>query len=217
MENVNIRALSKDAHVKDLAENNPELKTLLEMYPKEHAEKILNNKDKLLKLAKAYNNIAASIATNALVMTCSEKCPFKDVCMFRKYGMAPDGSPCPVEQKIITELESDIVEYLDIDRSDPIEMEMLWDLIDTKIIDMRASADLKDGSVIQIVESTGKISSKKEEIDPAVLLKIELKKLKHSIIDSFVATRRSKKKYGTTGEASTIEALIMEAARKANE
>jgi len=82
---------------------------------------------------------------------------------------------------------------------------------------MRASANLKDGSVIQVVESTGKISSTKEEIDPAIMLKIEIKKLKHSIIDSFVATRRSKKKYGMQSEASTIETLIMEAARKANE
>jgi hypothetical protein len=129
--------------------------------------------------------------------------------------MAPESYPCPIEKKIIIDLEGDLIVSLDINRSDPIEMEMLWDLIDTKLLDMRASGALKDGRLVQLVEQqVAKVTQTKEEPSPTLLMKLELKRLKHSIIDSFVATRRAKKKYGMISELNSVESLIVAAATK---
>jgi hypothetical protein len=129
--------------------------------------------------------------------------------------MAPESYPCPIEKKIIIDLEGDLIVSLDINRSDPIEMEMLWDLIDTKLLDMRASGALKDGRLVQLVEQqVEKVTQTKEEPYPTLLMKLELKRLKHSIIDSFVATRRAKKKYGMISELNSVESLIVAAATK---
>jgi hypothetical protein len=210
---VNLRTVETSNQLELLARENPELQQLLAIYPEEHAAKILNNKDKLKKLIKSFGHIYATTSVNALVMTCTEQCPYSSICIFRKNEMDPVGSPCPVEKKIIMQMEAEIVAELDIERDNPIEMEMLWDLVDTKLLDMRASAKLKDGQIIQIIESTvGKASTTKEDIAPAISLKIDLKRLKHSIIDSFVATRRAKKKYGMQSDSNTIEEIIKNAA-----
>jgi hypothetical protein len=216
MSDLNLRDNSASTHLDILRQEDPDIQGLLAVYPEEAAEKILANKTKLKKVIKAFNNMKGFTDTNSVVMTCNTTmCPYKDVCVLKLSNIAPDGCACPVEKKIVIELESSIVESLSIDRNDPIETEMLWDLIDTKLLDMRASGALKHGSLVQVItQQVAKVVQTKEEMSPTVLLKLELKKLKHSIIDSFVATRRAKKKYGMISDVNTIETLIRAAAAK---
>jgi len=190
-----------------------ELNSLLAFYPEEQINKLLEHKDKLDKIIKAFDKMSAVAFSSTVVMTCSSySCPYKDVCILLKNDLAPSGSACPVEKKIVSELECDIVNSLKIDRNDPIEMELLWDLIDLKLIDMRSSGYMKDGSVTQKIETKmGPSVSIREEISPALEIKLDLKRVKHSIIDSFVATRRAKKKYGMNNDANTLEDMIMSA------
>lgn len=210
----NLRDNSAETHLDILKEEDPDVKALLSVYPEEAADKILANKKKLKKVVAAFKGMKQYTNTNTIIMTCnSRSCPYRTVCILAKNNMAPDGYPCPVEKKIVLELESDIITSLGIDRSDPIEMEMLWDLIDTKLLDMRASGALKDGAVTQKVEQqVAKVIQTKEELSPNLEIKIDLKRLKHQIIDSFVATRRAKKKYGMQNDVGTIENLVMQAA-----
>lgn len=216
MGDLNLRDNSASTHLDILKQEDPDIKGLLAVYPEEAAEKILANKKKLKKVVTAFANMSGHNGTNALVMTCNSRtCPYKDVCVLKENDMAPEGLACPVEKKIISELEADVVQSLGIDRNDPIETEMLWDLIDSKLLDMRASGALKNGSLVQVItQHVASITQTKEEMSPTLLIKLELKKLKHSIIDSFVATRRAKKKYGMTSDVNTLEGLIMAAATK---
>ena len=119
---------------------------------------------------------------------------------------------CPIERKMVMELESDISTSLGIDANDPIEMELLWDLIDTKILDLRASALLRNGEMSNVIKTiAGKIESTKIEIKPELTAKFALKEIKHSIIDAFVATRRAKKKYGMNVGSNALEDLLKKA------
>ena len=212
----NLRDNSASAHLDILKQEDPEIQGLLAVYPEEAAEKILENKKKLHKIALAFKSMKEYTNANSIVMTCNtSKCPYKDICILNMNGLAPVNYTCPIEKKIVMELEADVIQSLEIDRNDPIEMELLWDLIDIKLIDMRTSGKLKDGSVVQVVtQQVAKVLQTKEEISPTLLIKLDLKRLKHSIMDSFIATRRSKKKYGMVSDVNTLEALIVSAATK---
>jgi hypothetical protein len=213
MSAINLRNSAEKNELAVLEKNNPELANLIAIYPEEAINNLLNNKEKLTKIAKYLENTTTHTSVNTMIMQCSENCIFKNVCVLYKNGLAPFGFSCPIEKKVIMEMESDIVEALDIDRNNPIEMEMLWDLIETKILDMRASGALNDGKLIQVIEQKlGSASVTKEEVSPTLEMKLELKKLKHSIIDSFVGTRRAKKRYGMSSDANTLEAMLMQAA-----
>jgi hypothetical protein len=215
---VNLRTGSESQELAILGKDNPELINLIQIYPPEMHCLLLNNKEKLNRLSKLLNGVSKNACINTMIMKCTQQCIYKDICILAKEGLAPTDYPCPIEKKLIMDLEFDIVKSLEIDQNNPIEMEMLWDLIDTKLLDMRGSASLKDGKLTQTIEQKiGPATFTREEISPTIEAKLELKKLKHSIIDSFVATRRAKKKYGMDSNSRSIEQMIKEAAENVNE
>lgn len=210
---VNLRNITERQDLELLEKDNPELAALFAVYPPEAAKILLNNKTKLKKVCNLLSNSTQVSTINAVIMTCQETCPFKDVCVLIKNGLAPFNYPCPIEKKIIIEMEADIVQHLEIDRNNPIEMEMLWDLIDAKLLDMRASGALKSGILTQtITQKVGQAIVTRQEIAPEILIKIDLKRIKSSIMDAFVSTRRAKKRYGMNNDTSTLEQLILNAA-----
>ena len=194
---VNMRApVSTERHLDVLRRDNPEIESLLAVYPEEETAKLLQNKEKLAKIIKAFSSVSVARSQASMVMTCQDNCPYKEICILKKEGLAPYGHPCPIERKIVSQLEVDVIESLDIETNNPIEMELLWDLIDMKLLDMRASAALKDGKLLQTVESkVGQNVISKDELSPLIEAKLELKKLRHSIIDAFIDTRRARKIY----------------------
>ena len=216
---VNMRApIPQERHLDILRKDNPDIDALLAVYPEEEAVKLLQNKEKLKKIIKAFDSVSVARSQASMVMTCHDGCPYKEICILKSEALAPYGYPCPVEKKIIYQLEADVMTSLDIEANNPIEMELLWDLIDMKLLDMRASAALKDGRLLQTVESkVGQNIMTRDELSPLIEAKLDLKKLKHSIIDAFVATRRAKKKYGTTSDTNSLEQMILRAAENVKE
>lgn len=215
----NLRDNSASTHLDILRQEDPDIQSLLAVYPEEAAGKILANKKKLKKVVDVFKRMKNYTDTNTIIMNCkTAECPYRHICILNLNDMAPEGYPCPVEKKLVIELETDIVESLGIDRNDPIEMELLWDLIDAKLLDMRTSGFMKNGAVTQTVtQQVAKVVQVKEEMSPTLLMKLEIKRLKHSIIDSFVATRRAKKKYGMQNDVGTIESLILGAVKRNKE
>ena len=205
--------IPQERHLEILKKENPDIGALLAVYPEEETAKLLQNKEKLKKIVKAFGAVSIASSQASMVMTCHDGCPYKEICILKREALAPYGYPCPVEKKIIYQLEADVMCSLGIEANNPIEMELLWDLIDMKLLDMRASAALKDGKLLQTVESKiGQNIISKDELSPLIEAKLDLKKLKHSIIDAFVATRRAKKKYGTNSDINTLEKMILQAA-----
>jgi hypothetical protein len=212
---MNLRNVTDTQELAIMEGQTPELTSFLQIYPSEMASTLINNKEKLLKVIKGLTNLTKNTCVNTMIMKCTNECIYKDICELFKNELQPTNYPCPIEKKVIIDMEYDIIQSLDIDRNDPIEMEMLWDLIDAKLLDMRSSGALKNGKLTQTVEQKiGKdLVVTREELSPNIEAKLELKKLKHSIIDSFAATRRAKKKYGMQSDGGTLEQMIRDAAQ----
>lgn len=193
--------------------NELDLENLLSVYPTEALDKLIQHKDRLQQLSKSFTNINDGISKASLIMRCNvAACPFKQSCVLLKNGIAPNGYQCPIEKKLVMEIEASIIETLDIDRQDTIEMELLYDFIDAKLLDMRTSGMLAEGSVVQIIEiDNGKATNKYKDIAPEFKVKMDLKKLKSNIMEEFMATRKAKKRYGLNGDSSTFEDIIKNA------
>ena len=189
---------------------------LLSVYPEEVIGKLIANKDKLSKLAGTFKNVAANISKATMVMNCNVvTCPYKNACILKKNDLAPNGYPCPIEKKLIMELEYAIVNELEIDTQNTLEMELLFDFIDAKLLDMRTSGMIAEGSVVQLITiDNGKAVNKYKDIAPEFKVKMDLKKLKSSIMDEFMATRKAKKRYGLSSGETTFENIIKNAMAK---
>ena len=188
------------------------LDELLSVYPEEAIAKLVANKDKLVKVAEAFNNTLSAVSLSSMVMKCNpSKCPHKSSCILIKNGIAPESYLCPIEKKIVSELEFNLTQELEIDTQNTIEMELLYDFIDAKLLDMRTSGMIADSSVIQLIEiDNGKSVNRYNDIAPEFKIKMDLKKLKSSIMDEFMATRKAKKRYGINNNLS-FENIIKQA------
>lgn len=213
---MNLRNTTEDYQLELIRKDNPELNTLLAIYPEEQLSKLLNNKDKIGKVLRSFQkNTGVMSYVGTMFLNCDNTCPYLDICILKKNGMAPEGCSCPIEKKIAMELENDIVVSLKLDRSNPIDMELLWDLIDVKLFDMRAGGSLRNGSIAQIISKVSKDgTSLSKEIEPALEIKIKLKEIKHEIIDMFLGTPRAKKKYGMHDDRDTLEEMLLRAAKQ---
>jgi hypothetical protein len=193
-----------------------DISPLLAMYPEEALGKLIENKDKLRKIALMFNSDIMSVTSTAIVMKCNVlTCPYKTSCPLYKNDIAPEGYTCPIEKKISSELQISLIRTLDIDTQDTVEMEMLFDFIEAKLLDLRTSGMLGETSLVQTITKeggrSGSIMSK--DVSPEFTIKMDLKSLKTKILNEFMATRLSKKKYGIQG-SSTVEDIIRSAMSK---
>tara|TARA_Y100000296_G_C5136416_1_gene238452 strand:- start:222 stop:884 length:663 start_codon:yes stop_codon:yes gene_type:complete len=197
----------------ELLKKDMDLESLLSVYPEEALNNLTNNKQKLAKLSKMFNNVVATVSKSVMIMKCdTAKCPFKNVCELRKMDLAPHGYPCPVEKKISMEMESNMVSDLDIDTQDTVEMELLYDFIDAKLLDMRTSSMIADGNLVQTVKSIceGQLIPTSRDIAPEFKVKVELKKMKAALLEEFMATRKAKKRYGIGSSTNDIQKMLNE-------
>ena len=196
-----------------MASDNPHLSSITDVYPPELSGKLLKNKDKLNAIAKAFDNASQGITKAVMFMSCKgDECPHSASCILLKNELAPEGHSCPIETKVCIELESSLISELEIDPQSTIEMELLYDLIDTKLLDMRTSGLISKNGIIQDVTiESGKTTINTRDISPEIKIKLDLKKLKHSIMNDFVATRKAKKRYGIGTGQGGLEDIIKQA------
>lgn len=195
-----------------------EVNALLQFYPEEAKEKLMKNKEKITNVAKSFANLSIDGVTVATtVMRCDpEKCPHRSVCILAKNEIAPNGYPCPIETKVFHQLKTDLMSTLEIDPINAIEMELLNNLIDMKLLDLRASSAMNNGEVITLASSTMKNekagienTSTRFELHPAFILKQEVYEIKMDIMESFIGTRRAKKKFGVLDKKLSMEEVLM--------
>jgi len=201
-----------------IASENPHIHNLLDVYPVEVYDKLLKNKEKLLKIAESFKDVTKGVSKAVMLMKCQgQKCVHATSCVLLKNDLAPEDYYCPVEMKVTMELETSLVDELEIDPQSTIEMELLYDLIDAKLLDMRSSGLLSKGGLIQqITVSAGKNTITTNDIAPEFKIKMDIKKLKHSIMNDFIATRRAKKRYGLGTGQGGLEDIIKEALERKN-
>jgi hypothetical protein len=189
------------------------LDDLLSVYPEEAIDKLVANKDKLLKISEMFGDTMTTVSKATMILQCdTSKCPFKNSCILIKNSIAPNGYQCPIEKKLVMEIESSIIQELDIDTQNTIEMELLYDFIEAKLLDMRTSGMIADTSVVQLIEiDNGKAVNRYKDVAPEFKVKMDLKKLKSSIMEEFMATRKAKKRYGLSTGNDSFEDIIKKA------
>jgi len=210
---INLRAnLNDDQQLMLIQDEIGDLSPLLSVYPEEELKRLIQNKDKLKKLSALFDAGMGNISASVMIMKChSEDCPYKLSCPLLKAGLAPEGYSCPIEKKLNSELEYELVKSLNIDTQDIVEMELLYDFIDAKILDMRTSGMLANTSLVQEITKEGRggaIISK--EVAPEFTIKMDLKNLKSKLLNEFMATRLSKKRYGIQS-TNSMEDIIKNA------
>ncbi len=212
---MNIRDdLPSETHLATIRKNNPALEQFISVYPKEAIDRLVKHSSRLADIAKLFDEtIVGNVSKGVIWMQCNpSSCPYKNVCALIKHDLAPVSYACPIEKKISMELESSIVKELDIDSQNTLEMELLYDLIDAKLLDMRTSGLLATVGVVQVITiDTGRSVTTSKDISPEFKVKMDLKKLKSNLMDEFVATRRSKRRYGISSGERGIESMIRNA------
>jgi len=189
-----------------------DLTPLLAVYPEEELLRLIKNKDKLKQLSEIMNRGMMNISATVIVMKCdSTECPYKMSCPLLKAGLAPDGYACPIEKKMINELELALTDALDIDTADTVEMELLYDFIDAKVLDLRTSGMLANTSLVQEITKEGRGgATMSKDVAPEFTIKMDLKTLKSKLLNEFMATRLSKKRYGVN-TSNSMEDIIKNA------
>jgi len=189
-----------------------DLSPLSSFYPEDALDRLVKNKDKLLKISKMFESGLSNVTSSVILMRCNgDTCPYKLVCPLLKANIQPDGYFCPIEKKITNELEITLTQALHIDTQDTVEMELLYDFIDAKLLDLRTSGLIADGSLIQEITKDGRNGSIiSKDVAPEFSIKMDLKALKSRLLNEFMATRLSKKRYGLQS-SNTMEDIIKSA------
>lgn len=215
MSDFNIRKDDDKTELAIAIRENSGLEDLVKFYPEEEVGKLLDNKERLDKITHFFQNTTKNVVTAVLAMKCNPRtCPHRNSCVLAKNNIAPEGYQCPIEKKVISEVSASVMEELDIDPQSTIEMEQLYDLIDAKLLDMRTSGMIAETTLVQEITSrSGNNVTSYREIAPEFKIKMDLKRLKASILDEFMATRRSKKRYGLNASEKGYESIVREAMR----
>jgi len=212
MSNINLRDNNNATQIAVIEEEVGDLSPLLSMYPEEAMHKLIKNKDKLQKISTMFDSGITAVSTSVMLMRCSsDDCPYRLSCPLLKAELEPEGYTCPIEKKLSNELEISLVRDLNIDTQDTVEMELLFDFIDAKLLDMRTSGMISNTGLVQEITKEGRGgATMSRDIAPEFLIKMDLKALKSKLLNEFMGTRLAKKRYGVQG-TNSMEDIIKNA------
>lgn len=127
------------------------------------------------------------------------KCYACERCPIQKSGVAPIGHPCPIELMLIDQWEDDYINDLAVDKQSKVELDMVRDMIESDLIDWRASNELAKGGLFDWnaigMSEDGKPIYRKEEA-VAIGIKLKFKARKDRIREDLMATRKMRAKFG---------------------
>lgn len=135
------------------------------------------------------------LANDVLTHNCyaCERCPIQ------KSGVAPIGHACPIELMLIDQWEDDYINDLAVDKQSKVELDMVRDMIESDLIDWRASNELAKGGLFDWnaigMSEDGKPIYRKEEA-VAIGIKLKFKARKDRIREDLMATRKMRAKFG---------------------
>lgn len=155
------------------------------------------NQSDIQRLQKAFRDIKAGSATNLVVICQEHKCIYKTRCPMFKHEHMPVGRECIYENYILTEYMDSYLKSLEVDPENMPEMSLVNQLVEYELIEYRCnvilSLDHTDLKMTQIIglDKEGNIVEK-EDLSYALTIKMNVQKMKQSILESFTATRKEK-------------------------
>ena len=169
-------------------------------YPAEMVETMKIPSDRVPAIVRALKLITTKTLKYSTPIVClGPKCPMNDVCVLQKSGVAPISAPCPIELMLIDKWEAEYMHDLCIDHGSKVEMDLMYDMIESDLIDWRTSQmvakeGLFDWNAIGMTRDGHPIIAKQESI--ALGIKLKFKNRKDRIREDLMATRKIKAKFG---------------------
>jgi hypothetical protein len=185
-------------------------KAVLQMFKDYYAPEALEHMSiepaKIIALAGALKTMTKNVikASNP-IMCLGHKCYAAERCPLQKAGVSPISHPCPIELMLIDQWESEYIDDLGVDKQSKIEIDLVRDMIESDLIDWRASQELAKGGLFDWnaigMSEDGKPIYRKEEA-VAIGIKLKFKARKDRIREDLMATRKMRAKFGL---AKTID------------
>jgi hypothetical protein len=179
---------------------DPSLKHIVENFPEELRDTIKLTPDQVLLLMRHASEGNAYGLQNKLPLICrGDQCPYAEICVYQRMGIAPVGFGCPDEKIVIDQMVTSLVRELQVDPENAVELDMIADYIDAALQEMRAQKELAirgqtQEVVVQIDPATGQTFTETRE--SAILnVKERAQRRKDSIRKSFLATREMRARY----------------------
>ena len=139
------------------------------------------------------------IKTANPIMCLGHKCYAAERCPIQKAGVAPISHACPIELMLIDQWEDDYIDDLGVDKQSKVELDMVRDMVESDLIDWRASHELARGGLFDWnaigMSEDGKPIYRKEEA-VAIGIKLKFKARKDRIREDLMATRKVRAKFG---------------------
>lgn len=189
---------------------NIEHKKVLKLFSDYYAPEVLEHMTVEPERVKALDNALRTLTRNMIkvsnpIICLGPKCYACDRCPIQKAGVAPISHPCPIELMLIDQWEDDYIEDLGVDKQSKVEVDMVRDMIESDLIDWRASHELArtglfDWNAIGMTEDGKPIYRKEEAV--AIGIKLKFKARKDRIREDLMATRKMRAKFGL---AKTID------------
>lgn len=182
------------------------LKMFQDYYTPEALEHMSIEPAKATALAGALKTLTRNVikASNP-IMCLGQKCYAAERCPIQKAGVAPISHACPIELMLIDQWEEDYIEDLGVDKQSKIEVDLVRDMVESDLIDWRASHEIARGGLfdwnaIGMSEDNKPIYRKEEAV--AIGIKLKFKARKDRIREDLMATRKMRAKFGL---AKTID------------
>lgn len=155
----------------------------------------------------------------SIPLTCKgDNCCFKTDCPFAEIGKLPEGKKCPLESMLLDGWVSEYANELDIDVLNPVDRKLLSDLVVWELLGKRAAQELGENPLIvqeNVVTLTQEGQEvKKKELNQLIIFMEKAQRWKLKLLDTMVATKKSKVKQPKVIDPGSYAASLIEKARQ---
>lgn len=169
-------------------------------YPRQVLENMKLTQAQVEGIKQSLLTVKGNVLKTAGALRCQgPKCPFSNKCPLYSAGIAPLGHACPIELMLIDMWEDQYIQDLGVNKNNKIEVDMIRDMVDSDLLDWRASNELSEHGLFDWIvvgtDTQGKpIMSKQESI--SIGIKLKFKARKDKIREDMMATRKIREKFG---------------------
>jgi hypothetical protein len=199
---------NKEAFMSQMEELRPDL-----MYPESWDSDKVDMANKAVGKTSVIKQMFSAIPMRCM----GDKCPMRRACPLYNEGIAPVGSKCPIELRLIRDMSQSLGESLAIDFDDFTEISQLRVIVNQEIQLMRAASYIAEEGFI--MENVVGISSDgeaiyKKEMSLAVELEDRIHKRLKDHRAQLLATRmdRAKVNQGEVDSAKAVAKILKEVA-----
>jgi len=190
------------------------IRRLLEVYPDLDPDQIRLTKDQLTQIIRSASDSAFRMAKSVSLVCDGNECPYRNMCLYYKVGIAPVGEPCMEEVVLIQQTLPQLIRDFQIDLEDSVEHDMVQEYMDAVVTEHRSRKDIAlTGQVVESVTTvdptTGQPYYEKKE-NPVLAVKERALKRKDRIRKDFIKTREQRARYqvGNPEDESSLAADI---------